>query len=250
MSATFEIHNITKNDWNEESPTSKYLFSNISAEILQPDRIAIIGTSGQGKSTLLRMLALLEAPDQGDILLNKTSYTEMDSRIWRMQVCYVAQQAVMLPTTVEDNLKAVSSLHGIPYDQELANRLLNEMGLDYLDISKTATDLSGGEKQRISLIRSLMLRPSVLLLDEITASLDNNMAQKVEDVLLQWHLEEGTSLLWVTHDLEQARRISRRTWFMGNGTLLEDSLSASFYVEPATELARKFIQVPEGKVLV
>lgn len=172
MSSIFEIQRLAKLNWKSRDQASKYLFSDISAEISESDRIALIGASGQGKSTLLRIMALLDAPDEGDTLVNGTSFKIMDSRLWRMKIGFVAQQPVMLPGSVEDNLRTVSKLHDRPYDHKLVRRLLEQLGLEQLDLSKKAADCSGGEKQRISLIRSLLLRPNVLLLDEITASLD------------------------------------------------------------------------------
>lgn len=245
MSSIFEIHRLAKLNWRSNEQTSKYLFSEISAELLEADRIALIGASGQGKSTLLRILALLDAPDEGDMLINGTSFKSMDSRLWRMKIGFVAQQAVMLPGSVEDNLRTVSRLHGRPYDHKLAQKLLEQLGLDSLDLGKKADECSGGEKQRISLIRSLLLRPEVLLLDEITASLDVSSTQMVEKLLARWHQDEGTSMIWVTHDLKQASRISSTTWFMGSGKLEQHS-SESFFAESAEELAKRFIRPTEG----
>lgn len=245
LSGLFEIHNLSKHHWDSGSQDSKYLFSQLTAQLSEPDRIAIIGASGQGKSTLLRMLALLEPPDEGDLLLGGVSFREMNPRQWRMAVTYVSQQAVMLPGSVEDNLRLVSRLHGTPYDSTLAAQLIEQLGLNYLDLNKEAADCSGGEKQRISLIRSLLLRPRILLLDEITASLDMNSSQKVEALLLKWHQEEGTSFLWVTHDLEQARRISCRTWIMSQGSL-QDHQSDFLFTQPVADLARKYIRNMEG----
>lgn len=230
MSAIFEIHNLAKFHWEAGAQgADRYLFSNIAAELTKPERVALIGASGQGKSTLLRILALLDIPDEGDLLLNGTSYKNSNSREWRMAVAYVAQQAVMLPGSIEDNLRTVSRLHGQPYDAELSAKLMEQLGLDHLDLAKKAEDCSGGEKQRISLIRTLLLRPSILLLDEATASLDIDSTRKVEALLLDRHKEEGTTLIWVTHDLEQARRISNRTWLMDKGGLLEYSSAAYFH---------------------
>ncbi|WP_086074473.1 ABC transporter ATP-binding protein [Paenibacillus camerounensis] len=245
MNSSFEIHHLAKTHWDAGDRPSKYLFSNLNAALLGPERIAVIGASGQGKSTLLRMLALLDAPDEGDLILDGVSFRAMSSRQWRTAVTYVAQQAVMLPGSVEDNLRLTSKLHGTPYNSGLAAKLIEELGLHYLDLSKNAGDCSGGEKQRISLIRSLLLRPQILLLDEITASLDMNSSQLVEALLLKRHREEGTSFLWVTHDLEQARRISSRTWVMSQGSL-QDQQSDVLFKEPVAELARKYIRSMEG----
>lgn len=245
MTAVLEVHNLAKFHWKTRADEPKYLFSNISASLAEPERIVLIGASGQGKSTLLRILGMLDAPDEGEMKIHGISSREMSAKQWRMASCYVAQHAVMLPGSIEDNLCTVSRLHDKPYEAELAGRLLQELGLDYLDLSKQASDCSGGEKQRIALVRSLLLRPQVLLLDEITASLDINSLHKVEDLLLQWHKTEGTSFIWVTHDLEQAHRVSSSTWVMNQGRL-EKHDSAAFFNEPVSVLAQKYIQPVEG----
>ncbi|MBW4080663.1 ATP-binding cassette domain-containing protein [Paenibacillus sp. S150] len=247
MTAIFEIQQISKRRRNTGKPGAGYLFSDVAAEISVPDRIALIGASGQGKSTLLRILALLEAPDEGNLRFKGVTFKQMNPRHWRMAVSYVAQQAVMLPGSVEDNLRAASRLHELPYDPALAAQLLEQLGLDDLDLGKAAADCSGGEKQRIALIRTLLLRPSILLLDEITASLDIASTQKVEALLLKWHREEGASLIWITHDLQQASRFSSRTWVMGRGRLEEHS-SEAFYKEPEALLVDKYIQSKEGSM--
>jgi putative ABC transport system ATP-binding protein len=229
---------------SHEGSVRPYLFSDVTAYISEPSVIALLGVSGQGKSTLLRILSTLDIPDEGEILLHNVSYKKMEPRDWRMKVCYVAQQAVMLSGSVEENFKMVSFLHKRSYDSQLVQSLLSGLDLESLDLSKNAADLSGGEKQRVSLIRSLLLRPEVLLLDEITASLDMHSKQLVERMLINWHRQEGTTLIWVTHDLEQARQLSQRIWFMGDGTLLEDATTSDFFDQPATELGRNFIRLP------
>jgi len=238
-----EIQQLAKLSWNKEHHESPYLFAGLSAEIRQPERISVIGASGQGKSTLLRTLALLDTPDKGEILYKGSSYREYDPRLWRKQICYVAQQAVMLPGSVEDNLRTASRLHGNVYDAQAATNLLEEALLGELDLTKKANELSGGEKQRIALIRSILLRPEVLLLDEVTASLDRISGRAVEQLLLRWQKETGGTMIWVTHDLEQAARTSNRIWFMSGGTLLEDQETAAFFRQPATEAGSQFIRL-------
>ncbi|MNJ40099.1 ABC transporter ATP-binding protein [Paenibacillus bouchesdurhonensis] len=223
------------------------LFNKVSAALACHDRIALLGTSGQGKSTLLRILSLLDIADEGDIRLEGVSSKQFDPIEWRMKICYVAQQAVMLPGSVEDNLRTVHQLHHIPYDVQLVNKLLSQAGLEAIDLNKNAADLSGGEKQRIALIRSLLLRPKILLLDEITASLDQSNANRVENMLQEWHRKEGTSIIWVTHQLEQAARISDYVWFMDNHTLLERTSTDQFFEQPETELARRYLQQPADR---
>lgn len=244
MKPILQLQHLRKNRNDLESGS---LFANVSADIAEPAIIALLGVSGQGKSTLLRMLAALDNIDEGDVRLHNVSLRETDPRTWRMKVCYVAQQSVMLQGSIEQNLKTVSQLHRIPYDVKLVQHLLPRLGLDHLDVNKNADQLSGGEKQRVSLLRSLLLHPQVLLLDEITASLDRGSKERVEQVLEEWHHQEGTTMIWVTHDIEQARQMSKTVWFMGEGTLLENSATASFFEQPETELARNYVQAPAQK---
>ncbi|OBZ13713.1 ATP-binding cassette domain-containing protein [Bacillus sp. FJAT-26390] len=244
MNPVLELQDVNKNRHDAEGVP---LFSRVSAQIIEPSIVALLGVSGQGKSTLLRMIASLDKVDEGKILLHNVSQREMDPRQWRMKVCYVAQQSVMLQGSIEQNLRTVSQLHRIPYEDKLVQHLLPRLGLEHLELSKNADRLSGGEKQRVSLLRSLLLHPSVLLLDEITASLDRGSKEKVEQVLQEWCHQEGTTIIMVTHDFEQARQMSKTVWFMGEGTLLENSETAAFFENPSTELARSYIQSPLQK---
>ncbi|NOV03869.1 ABC transporter ATP-binding protein [Paenibacillus planticolens] len=243
-----EIHDLAKLSYDQENSKSPYTFAGISAHMQQGERISLIGASGQGKSTLLRTLALLNTPDEGDMIYERASFREVGPRHWRKQICYVAQQAVMLPGSIEDNLCVASRLHGQPFDRKLADQLLEASGLEHLDIKKQASDMSGGEMQRIALIRSMLLRPGVLLLDEVTSSLDTISTRAVEKLLQGWHASEGTTLIWVTHELEQAARTSDRVWYMSSNTILEDAPTAEFFRKPATESARTFIQYNENEV--
>ncbi|WP_409344983.1 ATP-binding cassette domain-containing protein [Paenibacillus sp. MBLB4367] len=225
--------------------TQTRLFSDITAQIGEPAIVAVLGASGQGKSTLLRIVASLDVADEGDIFLHGMAQKEWKPEEWRMKVCYVAQHAVMLPGTVEDNLRIVSVLHRTAFDRPLAERLMSRLGLEGA-WRKQAGDLSGGEKQRVALIRSLLLRPEILLLDEVTASLDMHSKQAVESLLADWHRTEGTTAVMITHDLAQAAELSGRIWFMSEGTLLEDNVAELFFRQPNTEAGRRFLQLPAG----
>lgn len=238
MYSTLELQRVSKKHWHPESERP-YILSEITAAVGHLDRVAIIGTSGQGKSTLLKLLARLDHLDDGDLLLNGQSSKLMDTRLWRMQVSYVAQFPVMFEGSIAYNLQTVSRLHGTPYDNELAAQLMLRAGLDYLDPSKPVADLSGGEKQRIALIRTLMLRPSFLMLDEVTASLDQHNTKRIEELLLGWSEQNQTALLWVTHDMEQADRFSTKTWIVEGGSLSEhQSVPKDYYKQQSGQAPR------------
>jgi putative ABC transport system ATP-binding protein len=222
------------------------LFSRLTASLASQERVALLGVSGQGKSTLLRIIASLDKADAGAIEMQGRLQSEVDPRLWRMQVCYVAQLPVMLSGSIEHNLRLVSTLHRRPYEDKLVARLWSELGLGHIKPEQAAADLSGGEKQRVALLRSLLLRPQVLLLDEVTSALDNGSKGLVEQTLAAWHRQEGTAMIWVTHDVEQAQRTSDTVWFMAEHTLLEQSSVPAFFNQPSTEAARMYINRSES----
>lgn len=222
-------------------PGGKTLFADLRAAIEAPASVALLAPSGQGKSTLLRLLARLDSPCGGEIRLEGKPASEWHPQAWRRKTAYVAQQAVMLPGTVEHNLRAYSALHGSPFDVEYARALTENADLSAIPWDKPADELSGGEKQRVALIRSLLAEPTVLLLDEATASLDRHCKQAVETLLSERLRKQGTTLVWVTHDLEQARRVSERIWFMDGGGMNE-SETGVFFDRPPTDAAAEFLR--------
>lgn len=237
MSAMLELHSITRHFEGESSP----LFRDINIEAAAGESIGLIGASGQGKSTLLRCIAWLDKADEGVIRMEGIPQANFEPREWRKQILYVAQQAIMLPGTLLDNMKTVSKLHKQDYDAELANMLLAKVGLQGLELDKPAAELSGGEKQRLALVRSMLLKPKVLLLDEVTSALDANSMQLVERLLAEWRDEEGTTCIWISHDFKQVKRVCDTVWFMSGGRLLESGPCEAFFKQPATEEAKSFI---------
>jgi putative ABC transport system ATP-binding protein len=239
MGALLELAHIAK---RKSSESDSPLFAEVNTIVTDPTIIHILGVSGQGKSTLLRIIGLLTPPDAGTITLHGRPSKEWAPEKWRSLVSYVAQQPVMLPGSVEENLRTVSRLQQKPFEEKHARMLMERVGLGELAWNKPASLLSGGEKQRIALVRTLLLRPQILLLDEVTASLDIHSQHAVEELLTAVHREEGVTLIWVTHHLQQARQVSQRIWFMAERTLLEDAPTEQFFQSPQTAAARMFLQ--------
>lgn len=211
----FELHDV----WKEQpAPGGKVreILRGVTAAIPGDGITCIVGASGTGKSTLLRLLNRLADPTRGQISFRGRPLTEYDPLELRRQAGMVVQLPVMLPGTVHDNLAAGLLIRGARLDEPEA--WLRRVGLDPSLLERKAGDLSGGERQRVALARTLVTRPQALLLDEVTASLDAEAAAGVERLIL----ELGLPAVWISHDPAQVRRVARHVLRLENGLLRQE----------------------------
>jgi putative ABC transport system ATP-binding protein len=166
---------------------------------------AIVGPSGAGKSTLLRLLNRLADPDRGEIDYRRRPLSSCEPLALRREVALVPQLPALLEGTVASNLRYAAELAGVPLDLE---RTLSRAGLDPSFAERDVGKLSVGEQQRSMLARALAQRPRVLLLDEPTSALDHAARDKIEAALEELRHELEISVVLVSHDPEQARRLS------------------------------------------
>jgi putative ABC transport system ATP-binding protein len=170
---------------------------------LDPGRaLRLAGPSGAGKTTVLRALARLDDSAAGTVTLDGTSVTALAAPRWRRLVAYLPQKPVVLPGTVEDNLRApfrTRNAAGEPYNPETARALCAELGLNGDFLSRDAALASGGEAARVALARALLTSPRVLLADEPTAHLDPAAETAVERLLVRF-LDRGGMLIFVAHE--------------------------------------------------
>ncbi len=180
------------------------VLDSVSAD-LPAGATAIVGPSGAGKSTLLRLLNRLADPASGSIAFRGRPLSERDVRELRREVSLVPQLPALLEGTVRDNLAYAARLAGKPLDCE---RSLGLAGLDPDFAERRVDELSVGEQQRAMLGRALAQEPAVLLLDEPTSALDHASRDAVETALVHLQQELEISLVLVSHDPEQARRLA------------------------------------------
>jgi ABC-type multidrug transport system ATPase subunit len=166
----------------------------------------VAGPSGCGKSTLLRLLNRLADPDRGEVRYRGEDVRNRDPLGLRREVSLVPQLPALLDGTVDDNLRFAAELNG--GGEPDVGRLLDLAGLDESFAERDASRLSVGEQQRVMLARALAVEPSVLLLDEPTTALDEAAREAVEATVLDLRRRLGISLVLVTHDLDQARRMA------------------------------------------
>jgi putative ABC transport system ATP-binding protein len=176
---------------------------------------AILGPSGSGKSTLLRLCNRLEVASSGTVSYRGHPLDKLDPRALRREVGMVFQQPVVFGGTVRDNLNIAAP----DSDDDTRRTVLERVSLNWELIDREAATLSGGEAQRLGLARTLLTDPAVLLLDEPTSALDASPKLAFERTVRQL-AEAGTPALWVTHELEQVRRVADRLIVLDRGQLV------------------------------
>jgi len=207
-------------------------------EILQGEVLAIVGPSGAGKSTLLRLLNFLEPPTDGVITFDGQTVTARPPLDLIRRVTTVFQRPTLLDRSVHDNVAFGLRLRGRAVDGRV-DAALAHVGLSGLDRAQ-ARKLSGGEMQRAALARALVIEPEVLLLDEPTANLDPYNVGLIEGILAAQNRERGTTLVLVTHNVFQARRLAHRVALLWDGRLIEVNRTADFFDSPSDPRSAAF----------
>lgn len=183
----------------------KYILKDFTISIESGDYISVVGPSGSGKSTFLKLCSHLISPTEGDILYMDKSILELNPMELRKRIAYCFQTPYLFGKTVMDNISFPYSIRGNKADIKRVNELLQLFNLDKDYLNKDIKNLSGGEKQRIALIRTLLFNPEILLLDEVTSALDVDNTLVVENVMKTLN-QEGITIIWVTHNPEQSRK--------------------------------------------
>jgi putative ABC transport system ATP-binding protein len=190
------------------------------------DITALVGPSGSGKSTLLRCCNRLVVPTEGRVLFRGTDVAELDVLELRRQVAMVFQKPTPFPGTGRDNLRVADPTIDDDRACELLDRV--QLGPDFLD--RNATLLSGGEAQRLCLARSLAVDPVAVLMDEVTSSVDPPTRRALEELAVSL-ASGGIPIVWVTHDLGQARRVASTSLVVVDGRIATGTVAAAFMEE-------------------
>ena len=194
------------------------VLNNLSLDVNNGDTVAIMGPSGSGKTTLMNIIGLLDKPDKGEIHFKGASiaaFSEDESADYRnMNIGFVFQEHLLLPyLTVSDNifLPLLASRHEqseLPVKEKYIKVLMEKTGISSLN-RKYPHQISGGEAQRVALVRALANNPSVLLADEPTGSLDARNADNMGDLLLEMNRQFGITIILATHSTDLANKMSR-----------------------------------------
>jgi tungstate transport system ATP-binding protein len=209
-------------------------------EVRTGEILGIVGPSGAGKSTLLRLLNFLEYATRGRLAYQGTEIGPEVPLALRRQVVSVFQRPVLLRRSVLANVRISQRIRGVPSSNRDAEEWLRRLGLGDL-MHAPARTLSAGEAQRVALARALVVHPSVVLLDEPTGNLDPYNVRLIEEIIRRDNTERGTTVVLVTHDIFQARRLAHRTGLMIGGKLVEVGETAAFFANPQQPQTAAFL---------
>ena len=222
---------------------SNKVLNGIDFELVEGERVVVLGPSGSGKSTFLRCINWMEEPTSGEIYLDGELITAKNIRKMRRNLGMVFQHFNLI-----NNLTVMENLTLAPLKLKIMNRdaaekrakeLLRHIGLPNKAEAYPAS-LSGGQKQRVAIIRAMMLNPEVLLFDEPTSALD---PESIEDVLglIRELADRGMTIMIVTHEMSFAKEIATRIVFIDKGKIIEEGTPEEFFAHPKTERVKEFL---------
>lgn len=194
------------------------ILSDINLAVDKDDYLTITGPSGGGKSTLLKIIATMISATTGDIFYQGKNINRYDPISYRREISYCFQQPTLFGKDVLENLSFPAKIRQVDFDKSRAIQLMQFVKLDEQMLAQPITELSGGEKQRVALIRNLMYLPKILLLDEVTTGLDTDNKVIVWDLIERLKENSGITLIAVTHD-EQEIAAAKHLARLKNGRL-------------------------------
>ena len=218
---------------------------NVSLDVLDGEKLVLIGPSGSGKSTLLRSINQLEKIDHGHIIVDGVdiSNPETDINKVREEIGMVFQSFNVFPhKTVLENINLAQIIvrkRSKKQASEISRELLNKVGI--IEKANEYPDkLSGGQQQRVAIARALAMKPKIMLFDEPTSALDPEMIGEVLDVMIKL-AKEGITMIVVTHEMGFAREVADRVIFMDYGAIIEEGTPEHFFKNPTQERTRLFL---------
>ncbi len=212
-------------------------------DIKRGETLAIVGPNGAGKSTLLLALAHLLPTARGEIAFNGKPLQQWDELEYRRKISFVFQSPLLLDMTVEQNIALGLKFRGVSKEEthERVGRRIKQLGIESLS-KRRASQLSGGEAQRVSLARAFVLEPELLLLDEPFAALDPPTRKKLIDDLSALLAEDQRMAVFVTHNLNEAAQFSQRIAVIVDGVVRQVGTAKQIKSKPADETVKAFLQ--------
>ena len=247
MAYAIEFENVTKSF----KGTGYNAVDNVSFTVREGEFITILGSSGCGKTTLLKMINRLYEPDSGRIVLFGEDVSSVDVVKVRRRIGYVIQQIGLFPHyTIADNIATVPKL--LKWDKaridQRVNELLSMVGLEPAEFkNRYPSQLSGGQQQRVGLARALAVDPKIMLMDEPFGAIDSITRTKLQDELKNLHRETGKTFMFVTHDIEEAFMLGGRVIIMNEGRIAQFDTPENIILHPANDFVCSLVESAKAK---
>lgn len=222
------------------------VLTDITFSIADGEFFVLVGPSGSGKTTILKMINRLIEPSSGQIKRDDKSISTIDLRQLRLETGYVLQQIALFPNlTVQENIELIPEMKGWDKARRLekARQLLTKVGLDpdkYL--TRYPAELSGGEQQRIGILRAIIAEPKVLLMDEPFSALDPISRRQLQELTKQLQKELGITLVFVTHDMKEAMRLADRICIINDGQIKQIANPKDIKSRPASDFVHHLFE--------
>lgn len=218
----------------------------INLKIEEGEFVTVLGTSGCGKTTLIKMINRIYEPDSGRILLSGKDIEELDPIKLRQGIGYVIQQIGLFPhMTIYNNIATVPKI--LKWDKKRINERVTEL-LEMINLdpnefkNRYPSQLSGGQQQRVGLIRAMAANPSVMLLDEPFGAIDAINREKLQDELLKIHEQSKKTFLFVTHDINEAFKLGTKVLIMDKGRIEQYATPRQIQKYPASQFVQSLIR--------
>ena len=223
------------------------ILDNLSFEIKNGEFFVLVGPSGSGKTTTLKLINRLIEQTDGDIYFQDKKLKDYNVRELRLETGYVLQQIALFPNlTVEENIALIPEMK--KFDKKLiaekTKDLLEKVGLNpKLYMKRYPNELSGGEKQRIGILRAIIANPKVLLMDEPFSALDPISKVQLQDLIKTLHNEYKMTTVFVTHDMDEALKLADRICILQDGKVVQIATPKEMQDNPANDFVREFFKV-------
>ncbi|RXZ71310.1 ABC transporter ATP-binding protein [Fusobacterium necrophorum] len=224
----------------------KKVVSDLNFEIQQGEFFILVGPSGSGKTTLLKMINRLLEQTEGNIYLEGKNSKDYNTRQLRLNIGYVLQQIALFPNlTVLENIELIPEMKNWEKRRrrEKAKELMKRVGLNPEKYAnRYPRDLSGGEQQRVGILRAIIFNPKILLMDEPFSALDPISRNQLQDLIKKIHKEFGMTIVFVTHDMKEAMKLGDRICIMKNGKQIQLATPKNIRENPANQFVEEFFR--------
>ncbi|MCP4913326.1 MAG: ATP-binding cassette domain-containing protein [Oligoflexia bacterium] len=229
----------------KKSYGDKVVIPNLDFKVLNGKTHCLLGSSGSGKTTILRIISGLTQVDQGEVIIQGTPLSNLSTQEFASKVGYISQEGGLFPhITCWDNILLPGKVHGRNID-ELKKKTIEFCKMVDLQISlldKVPSQLSGGQRQRVALIRGLILDPEILLLDEPMSALDPLVRASLQKQLKVLFKELAKTVLLITHDLHEASYLGDVIHLLNQGRVIQEGQFNDLYKNPKEEFVKEFLQ--------